>query len=371
MIKPLHIVSFDVPFPANYGGVIDVFYKIKALHKLGVKIHLHTYEYGRGKPKELEEFCHKITYYQRTKSISNLISRKPFIVKTRNSAELIKNLKKDDAPILFEGLHTTFPVINNGFENKPIMVRTHNIEHKYYDGLAKSENRFFKKRFFKTEARKLKFYENILKKVDKILTISPFEQDYFIKKYGEKSTYIPVFHKNDDVLSLSEKGDFALYHGDLRVSDNEKAALFLMKVFKDLDYKLVIASSYKNNAVNKKIDDYKNVSFELLCPENEDHLASLFKNAHINVLPTFQKTGIKLKLIHALFASRFCVVNNEMVEDTGLEPLCEIANTKKEFREKIIRCFSKKYTTKEIENRKKLLVGFNTLENAEKIISLL
>ena len=56
----LHIVSFDVPFPPNYGGVIDVFYKIKALHKLGVKIILHTFDYGRGKPTELNNYCEEI-----------------------------------------------------------------------------------------------------------------------------------------------------------------------------------------------------------------------------------------------------------------------------------------------------------------------
>ena len=27
----LHIIAFNVPYPANYGGVIDVFYRIKAL----------------------------------------------------------------------------------------------------------------------------------------------------------------------------------------------------------------------------------------------------------------------------------------------------------------------------------------------------
>ena len=45
--KHLHIVSFDVPWPANYGGVIDVFYKVKALSAKGIRIHLHAFEYGR------------------------------------------------------------------------------------------------------------------------------------------------------------------------------------------------------------------------------------------------------------------------------------------------------------------------------------
>ena len=43
--KHLHVISFDVPVPANYGGVIDVYYKLKALHLQGVKIHLHCFEY--------------------------------------------------------------------------------------------------------------------------------------------------------------------------------------------------------------------------------------------------------------------------------------------------------------------------------------
>ena len=47
--KKLHLISFDVPFPANYGGVIDVFYKINSLHKIGVKVILHCFQYGREK----------------------------------------------------------------------------------------------------------------------------------------------------------------------------------------------------------------------------------------------------------------------------------------------------------------------------------
>jgi len=46
LVKKLHIVSFDVPYPANYGGVIDVFYKLKALHSLGIEIYFHVFEYG-------------------------------------------------------------------------------------------------------------------------------------------------------------------------------------------------------------------------------------------------------------------------------------------------------------------------------------
>ena len=44
--KHLHIVALNIPFPANYGGAIDIYYKVKALHEIGYTIHLHCFEYG-------------------------------------------------------------------------------------------------------------------------------------------------------------------------------------------------------------------------------------------------------------------------------------------------------------------------------------
>ncbi len=363
------MVSFDVPYPPNYGGVIDVYYKIKALHDNGIKVHLHTYEYGRGKQNKLNEICASVTYYKRSKSPLNLLSRKPFIVKSRSDTKLIKNLKKDTFPILFEGLHTTYPLIDFDFNERIVLIRTHNIEHKYYDGLAKSEESIGRRSFFKQEAKKLLHYQNILQKANYILTISPFEHQYFQNKFGKKAVYIPVFHKNNAILKLSDRGDFALYHGDLRVSDNLKASLFLVDIFKDLDIELIIASSYTSPIIDEKIKMINTISFHVLKDNSE--LDQLFKNAHVNVLPTFQKTGIKLKLIHALFQSRFCVVNSAMIEDTGLENLCEVANTVKEFKEKIIDCFNKDFDVTEIKKREKLLQTFDNLSNAKKIISLI
>ena len=64
--KGLHIVAFDVPFPANYGGVIDIFYRIKALARLDVKIVLHCFIYGGKEPHpELDKYCEQVYYYKR------------------------------------------------------------------------------------------------------------------------------------------------------------------------------------------------------------------------------------------------------------------------------------------------------------------
>ena len=111
MSKHLHIVSFDVPLPANYGGVIDVFYKLKALHQLGVKIHLHCFYNDRESKKELETYCENITYYKRKSALKSYFSVLPFVVKTRSDKKLISNLNKDNEPVLFEGFTQHLPFI--------------------------------------------------------------------------------------------------------------------------------------------------------------------------------------------------------------------------------------------------------------------
>src|SRR5690606_3785580 len=133
----LHIISFDVPYPANYGGVIDVFFKVKALVSLGVKVHLHCFEYGRKPSAELEELCEEVYYYHRKTTRGYLFRRRPFIVVTRSSEELMQRLLKDDHPILFEGLHTCFYLADERLVDRFKIVRTHNIEHDYYRNLAK------------------------------------------------------------------------------------------------------------------------------------------------------------------------------------------------------------------------------------------
>ena len=97
--KQLHIVSFAIPYPANYGGVIDVFYKLKALSALGVKITLHCFKYDRQPAKELETLCQKVYYYPRKMLGSHLLGFYPFIVGSRKSEQLVENLLKNKAPI--------------------------------------------------------------------------------------------------------------------------------------------------------------------------------------------------------------------------------------------------------------------------------
>jgi hypothetical protein len=361
--KDLHIVSFNVPFPANYGGVIDVFYKIKALAEQGVRVHLHCYQYGREPSQVLEKLCHKVYYYKRKVYKDPFFTRMPYIVATRNSSEVFQNLMQDDYPILFEGLHCCYYLAHPAFHDRMKIVRMHNIEHVYYDSLAKIEKNIFKKYFFKAEADRLQQFEKVLVNANAIAAISPEDTRMLEKKY-RNVFYLPVFHGNDRMLIQPGMGDFALYHGNLGVGENNEAALYLVKqVFDGLDYPLVIAGLNPSKELKKAVENMENVT--LLNKVDTHDINQLIQQAQINVLPTFQNTGMKLKLINVLYQGRHVIVNDKMVNHTGLEHLCHLANSPSRMRDKIEQLASRQFKFEELERRQNYLqTRFNNAENA-------
>lgn len=169
----LNIITLNIPYPPDYGAMIGSFYRIKWLKAGGIKIHLHCFEYGRSHSEELESLCESVNYYPRKKGLLNHLSIIPYIVKTRTSNNLLENLKTNNFPILFDGLHTTFLLDHPGIKSRKKLVRAHNIEHKYYKSLFINELNIIKKLYYLIEYIKLKGYEEIIMEADYSLTVSP------------------------------------------------------------------------------------------------------------------------------------------------------------------------------------------------------
>ena len=229
----------------------------------------------------------------------------------------------------------------------------HNIEHIYYRSLARIESNIFKKYFFYSEASRLKSFEKVLNSASLIAAISPDDSQTLKRNYNNV-TYLPAFHANDNVVAMPGSGDFALYHGNLGIGENNEAALFLAKeVFKNFDYPLIIAGKNPSKELKKAVEESPNIN--LLPKAETSEISNLIAAAQINILPTFQNTGMKLKLINVLFQGRHCIVNDAMVHHTGLEPLCHIADNPKEIRETIIKLKDVAFPIEEIDKRKSYL----------------
>ncbi|MGN0033816.1 MAG: glycosyltransferase [Candidatus Limimorpha sp.] len=366
----IHVVCFDVPFPANYGGVIDVFFKIKALSERGMKIHLHVFEYGRPHAAVLENLCFSVNYYKRGTSLKYALSHLPYIVCSRISKELTSNLKKDSYPILLEGLHCCGILLDDDFRDRRVFVRTHNVEHDYYRLLAKSERNILRKLFFILEARKLKCFEPVLNKASGVFAISKNDFEYFDSKFHDVSL-IPAFTRFDKVDVLEGQGDYALYHGKLDVAENYNAAEFLVReVFSGTDLRLIIAGMNPPPYLVSLIGKEQNI--ELIDSPDDETMQNLIHNAHINILVTTQSTGLKLKLLNALYNGRYCVVNSKMVAGLDTDSLCVVADEPSEIRSVVSRLMEQPFSNEQVEMRKRGMERFhNSSDNIDKIVGLL
>jgi len=371
--RHLHIISFDIPYPPNYGGVIDVFYKITTLHKLGIKIHLHCFEYpGRERTTELDQYCEEVQYYPRILGIRSAFSFKPYIVSSRKSDELIENLVKDDYPILFEGLHSCYYIDDPRLKKRIKIYRESNIEHRYYFNLFKVDANIKNKLYFFSASAKLRIYQNVLRHATLMLAVSQHDADYLKQHFpGIPVYHLPSFHANNNVSIVPGMGDYALYHGTIEVSENEYAATYLVtKIFNEPDIPFIIAGMNPRPKFRKMAETKPNVM--LVANPAEEKMSELIRNAHVHILVTFQATGLKLKLLNTLYNGRFCLVNDAMLKGTSLDSLCEIGNTAEELKAKLRDLFKKEFTIEETVRRQELLKEkYDNQVNGEKMISLI
>jgi hypothetical protein len=359
-----------VPFPPNYGGVIDVYYKLQALHQAGVKVILHAFVYGRKPAPQLEAICEKVFYYQRKTGLAANLSLDPYTVKSRQSVELEQNLLSNDYPILFEVLHTCYLLDDERFSKRKKIYRHSNIEHEYYSELSRSEKSMTKKLYLKIEALKLKRFESILQHANQILAVNKKDTEYFKKKYPKaKTLYLPSFHANSTSTGKSGTGDYVLFHGNLAISENYEAVLWLAEhVFSKLNHKVIVSGLNPPEFLLSKLSAYKNIHVK--ASPNEEEMTQLIRNAQVHVLWTSQPTGLKLKLLNVMFKGRYIVCNQNMLAGTEIAAnsslsICEGAA---DFIMRINEYMVKDFDESKSSEREKITRDFSNQKNVQTLI---
>ena len=102
---------------------------------------------------------------------------------------------------------------------------------------------------------------------------------------------------------------------------------------------------------------------------SEQELDELIKEAQVNILPSFNATGIKIKLLNALYNGRHCITNEAAIDGTGLKAMCNIAFDSNSFKEAIVTLYDRPFTVEDILMRRQLLLPiFNNEQNASQLI---
>jgi hypothetical protein len=218
----------------------------------------------------------------------------------------------------------------------------------------------------------LKHYEKKLASMADFWAVSHSDVEVFNLKYKLNNIqFLPVFIPRNKSTNITGQGSYCLYHGNLSVNEYEQAVEWLLThVFNKLEIPFVIAGRNPSDRLKKLVYQFKHTC--LVENPSEHEMNDLIKKAQINILPSFNRTGVKLKLLHAIFNGRHCLVNQAGITGSGIETLCELAETAEDFTLKIDQFFCQEFTESMLQNRTKILMDtYDNQKNAQTIISWL
>ncbi len=367
----VHIVCLDAPAPPNYGGAIDMYYKITSLAQTGRKIILHYFDYNPQRNlRDIENYCHSVYSYSRKKGIKAFLFLKPFIVGSRINHQLIDRLNADEHPVILEGIHCS-GVIPYLKKNRKIVLRIHNNEAAYYLRLFKTEKNLFRKAYFFLEHSLLRNYQNRIQKDVIVACLSDADVEVFSKKYCFRYVhFISCFIPWQELLAKPGMGQYCLYHGNMQVSENEAAATWLLtNIFSTINIPFIIAG----NGISKKLKGLASNYPHVTVVDNPTmaDMDVLIEKAQIHLLPSLNNTGVKLKLLHALLAGRFCITNKAGIEGSKINNGVFIADAKEEYVRLITLLMKRSFTEHDIEERVAALQQYNNITNSQKLSALI
>ncbi|TGX81465.1 glycosyltransferase family 1 protein [Palleniella muris] len=368
----LHVICLDQPYPPTYGGAVDMYYKLKALHDAGIGLILHIFLYHGKEEDALRGIAKEIHYYPRRTGLIRQLSLLPFSIRSRDDSRLLDDLLKDSHPILFEGIQSCFPLADKRLKDRKKIVRMHNVEHEYFRRFAASCPWGMKRFYYTMEALKLRHFERILAHADRILPITEADTAYYRQRFPHNDVrllncFFDTSHDNSAGNIGGEEKPYILYHGNLSIIENIKTVHYLISdIAPHLPegMRLIIAGRRPSGKMMHTAEHTNHV--EIIHDPSEEKMDSLISKAHINLLLTFQPTGIKLKLLNSLWKGQgHCLVNSPMLHGNSLGTLCHKADSTEDILTTITALMKRQPSSEELKARREAIMemGFNNIRN--------
>lgn len=110
---------------------------------------------------------------------------------------------------------------------------------------------------------------------------------------------------------------------------------------------------------------------QLTANPSEEQMNHLIEKAAANLLVTFQPTGLKLKLLNALFHGGHCIVNSKILFGTGLDKACLIADTPQTMARAVETALNEPFDQAKRTERIQLLKAYDNEKNIHILSDLL
>lgn len=318
------VVCSDFPYPADHGGRVDTWGRIKVLAELGWKIHLLVC--GKQMPSKEDmdtvyNYVEEITLCDRRSKLADLLHVIPMQVQSRSELSNVE-LAGDYDYVLLEGDYV-YPVLQNPkIKHDTVILRVHNDEAVYFKALANSTKNVVHKMYYHMESRKFTILQKkMLEKVDKYLFISSKEFESFRKQHpAAKSLFLPPPVTKVNFEASDFRSKHVVFIGSLFMPNNREAIQWYLEhihplMLKEPDYKFIIAGNSRKQSLSW-LESYnlKNV----IVHDTPKSLDEIYRSGYLFVNPMQNGAGVKLKTIEAIQNGLPVISTSIGYEGTGL-----------------------------------------------------
>lgn len=271
--------------------------------------------------------------------------------------------------IQLEGLYLT-PYISliKQYSKVPVLLKTHNVEWKIWERLAKKEPGFLKKKYLQILAKQLKAYEQeAINKCDGIMAFTKTD----VSLYKEMGCKVPIAHIpfgidiSRYIPQKSNEPKTLLFIGSLDWLPNMQGLeWFLNKVWPQL-YKVL--PDVELHIAGRNMPDIlrKNPAPGVIIHGEVDNALAFMQQYNIMIAPLFAGSGVRVKIIEGMALAKCIVATTigiEGIECTkGKDAL--VADSAGEFYKTLKHCFEDSGFANEIEkNARKFAEEYHNIE---------
>lgn len=337
-------VCHSFPFPPTSGGQVDVWYRIQALHKLGVLLDVIVTvkeEPDAAILKTVKEQVRSLRLIKLKSLKSGLFHWKPVQVVIRDELRSIRIDKEYDV-LLMQSEFVTEILRNRTIKWHKSIIRVENDEYFLHLRTVMAERSLARKLYFLQDLLQLKVHSAVaLRDADLLWFISRDELTHFRNQSGLRARGHQIFLPCAVDLGLmnrpSLRGKKVLFVGSLWSPLNRVAVEWYIssvhpKLADLVGYRLLIAGSthgYDCSWVRTITSHFSNVDIFV----DVDDLSSIYNDSALFVNPMQSGAGVKLKTVEAGVRGLPILSTSVGAEGTGFVPDVHfmLANNSREF----------------------------------------
>ena len=350
-MKKLMVITSRFPYPLDKGDKLRAYHQIKELAK-ECEVHLVSLSNKKIEEKdkkELEKLCKSVSIYKLNMFQSGwslvraLFNKKPFQVALFYNKSIHNKIKKKTREINPNHIYCQLIRCSEYVKDEFDIPKTIDFMDVLSKGIERriSTSPFYLKKLLKTEAERLKIYENIMfEYFDNHAIISLQDQELI---YHLKREQIAIIPNGIDTEFFSpgfktEKKYTLLFNGNMQYQPNVKSAIYIVTHILPLvkekipEVSLLISGTSPTKEVKELASDSVTISGWM------DDIRDAYNQASIFIAPMQIGTGLQNKLLEAMAMQMPCVTSKLANNALNAMPNKEIliGNSKEEYAELII-----------------------------------